>query len=197
MVSTFLWARDWKWPMNNNYQFQLNISVARGNKQLLYCLIMEKSLGTLLHFWGIFQFTHAQPLASRHKQCWTLVSRIFSEFRLCIGWGKGELRENFEKDALFYEGTQILPKIMNTTLLFWGRLSKIGWLFVFYLVFLHVSVPFELLRKYNVFEQMVPSHECFKLPWVTFEIMSASLAQWLEHWSYKPGVESSNLSRGS
>ena len=26
--------------------------------------------------------------------------------------------------------------------------------------------------------------------------MSASLAQWLEHWSCKPGVESSNLSRG-
>ena len=24
-----------------------------------------------------------------------------------------------------------------------------------------------------------------------------SLAQWLEHWSCKPGVESSNLSRGS
>ena len=25
----------------------------------------------------------------------------FSEFQLCIGWGKGELQENFEKDALF------------------------------------------------------------------------------------------------
>ena len=197
MVSTFLWARDWKWPMNNNYQFQLNISLARSNKQLLHCSIMDKSLGTLLHFGGIFQFTHAHPLASRHKQCWTRVSRIFTEFRLCIGWGEGELREKFEKDALFCEGTQILQKIMNTTLLSLGLLSKIGWLFVFYLVFLHVYVPFEVLRKYNLFEQMVPSHECFKLPWVTREIMSASLAQWLEHWSRKPGVESSNLSRGS
>ena len=27
--------------------------------------------------------------------------------------------------------------------------------------------------------------------------VQASLAQWLEHWSCKPGVESSNLSRGS
>ena len=97
MVSTFFWARDWKWPMNNNYQFQPNISVARNNKQLLYCLIMEKSLGTLLHFWGIFQFTHAQPLASRYKQCWTLVSRIFSEFRLCIGWGGGRTAGKFRK----------------------------------------------------------------------------------------------------
>ena len=26
---------------------------------------------------------------------------------------------------------------------------------------------------------------------------SASIAQWLEHWSCKPGVESSNLARGS
>ena len=69
-----------------------------------------------MHFWGIFQFTHAQPLASRHKQCWTRISRIFSEFQLCIGCGEGELRENFEKNTLFYEGTQILQKIMNTTL---------------------------------------------------------------------------------
>ena len=67
---------------------------------------MDKSLGTLLHFWGVFQFTQAQPLPSPHKQCWTRVSRFFSEFQLCIGWGEGELRENFEKDALFYEGTQ-------------------------------------------------------------------------------------------
>ena len=63
--------------------------------------IMDKSLETLLHFWGVFQFTQVQPLPSPHKQCWTRVSRIFSEFQLCIGWGEGELQENFEKDALF------------------------------------------------------------------------------------------------
>ena len=78
--------------------------------------------------------------------------------------GGGRTGEKFEKDALFCEGTQILQKIMNTTLLSLGLLSKIGSLFVFYSVFLHVSVPFGLLRKYNLFEQMVPSHECFKLP---------------------------------
>ena len=32
----------------------------------------------------------------------------FSEFQLCIGWGEGELQDNFEKDALFYEGTKQL-----------------------------------------------------------------------------------------
>ena len=67
---------------------------------------MDKSLGTLLHFWGVFQFTQAQPLPSPHKQCWMRVSRIFFGFQLCIGWGEGELQENFKKDALFYEGTQ-------------------------------------------------------------------------------------------
>ena len=30
---------------------------------------------------------------------------------------EGELRENFEKDALFYEGTHKLRKIMNTAVL--------------------------------------------------------------------------------
>ena len=50
-----------------------------------------KSLGTLLHFWGAFQFTQVQPLSSPHKQCWTRVSSIFFQFQLCIGWGEGEL----------------------------------------------------------------------------------------------------------
>ena len=62
---------------------------------------MDKRRGTLLRFWGIVQFTQVQPLPSPHKQCWTRVSKFFSEFQLCIGWGKEELQENFEKDALF------------------------------------------------------------------------------------------------
>ena len=63
---------------------------------------MDKSLGTLLCFWGVFQFTQVQPLPSPHKQYLTRVSRLFSEFQLCIGWREGvELQENFEKDALF------------------------------------------------------------------------------------------------
>ena len=73
--------------------------------------IMDRSLGTLLRFWGVFYFTPAQKLPSPHKQCWTRASRIFSEFQLCIGWGEGKLQENFEKDALFYEGTQNDRKI--------------------------------------------------------------------------------------
>ena len=30
----------------------------------------------------------------------------FPEFQLCLGWGKGELQDNYEKDALFCESTQ-------------------------------------------------------------------------------------------
>ena len=65
---------------------------------------MDKSLGTLLRFWGVFQFTQVQPFHSPYKQCWTRVSRTFSEFQLCIEWEEGGLKENFEKNALFQDG---------------------------------------------------------------------------------------------
>ena len=71
---------------------------------------MDKSLETLLHFWGFFQFTQVQPLPSAYKQCWTRVCRIFSEFQLCIGWGEGELQENFEKDPLFRGNREMTEK---------------------------------------------------------------------------------------
>ena len=62
---------------------------------------MDKSLGTLSHFWGVFQFKQIQPLPSPLKQCWTRESRIFSVFQLCKGWAEGELQENFEDYTLF------------------------------------------------------------------------------------------------
>ena len=79
----------------------------------------QKSWDTFA-FWGVFQYTQAQPLPSLHKS-WTRVSgtdlEFFSQFQLCIGWGEGEMEEYFEKDALFYEGTQNREKNMNTALL--------------------------------------------------------------------------------
>ena len=39
--------------------------------------------------------------------------------------GEGKLQAIFEKDALFYDGTQKLQKIMNTALLSQGLLSRI------------------------------------------------------------------------
>ena len=62
---------------------------------------MDKSLGTLLRFWGVFQFTQVQPLPHPTNNVGRVYPEFFSEFQLCIVWGKGELQENFEKDALF------------------------------------------------------------------------------------------------
>ena len=65
----------------------------------------QKSWDTL-HFWGVFKFAQAKPLPLPHKRSWTRVSKIFPEFQICIGWGKGELQDNYEKNALFCESTQ-------------------------------------------------------------------------------------------
>ena len=62
---------------------------------------MDKSLGTLLRFWGVFQFTQVQPPLTPQTMLDACIQSFFSEFQLCIVWGKGELQENFEKDALF------------------------------------------------------------------------------------------------
>ena len=100
-------TKDWKdtvqYPHYNNRT--LVFAKQRNTHQRALATIMDKSLGTLSHFGGVFRFTKAQLLFSPHKQCWTRVSTIFPEFQLCIGWGEGELQENFKKDALFCEGT--------------------------------------------------------------------------------------------
>ena len=66
---------------------------------------MHKLLGTLLHFWAFSNNTQAQLLPPPNEQCWTRVSRIFSDLQHCLGWGERELQENFEKDSLFYKGS--------------------------------------------------------------------------------------------
>ena len=59
--------------------------------------IMHKSLGTLLHIWGIFQFTQVQPLPSPHKQCWTCVSSIFFRVSTLCRVGGGRTARKFRK----------------------------------------------------------------------------------------------------
>ena len=49
--------------------------------------IMDKSLGTLLRFWGVFQFTQVQPLPSPNKQCCTHVHSEFFPFNFVQGGG--------------------------------------------------------------------------------------------------------------
>ena len=74
---------------------------------------MDKSLGTLLHFWGIFQFTQVQPVHSPHKQCWTRVSRNCSEFQLCIGRGEGLNCRKISKKMHCFKREQRNDKSMN------------------------------------------------------------------------------------
>ena len=50
---------------------------------------------------------------------------MFSEFQHCVGREKRELQLKHEKDALFNEGSQKLPKILNTALLSQGLLFRI------------------------------------------------------------------------
>ena len=71
---------------------------------------MDKSLVTLLHFWGVFQFTQVQPLLSPHKQCWMSVSRIFSEFQVFIGWGGGRTARRFRKGCTVLRGNWEMPE---------------------------------------------------------------------------------------
>ena len=75
--------------------------------------IMDKSLGTLLRFWGVFGFTPVQNLPSTHKQCRTRASRIFyrvsTPYRVGGGRTAGKFRTGFS--ALFNEGTQNDRKI--------------------------------------------------------------------------------------
>ena len=77
-------------PYNSNF---LSLST----HFLYWTTIMDKSPRTLLRFWAVSNPRRSNPFPSHHKQCWTRVSRIFSEFQLCIKWrrGGGELQENF------------------------------------------------------------------------------------------------------
>ena len=63
----------------------------------LFQTIVDKSLGTLLRFWGVFQFTQVQPLPSPHKQCWTRVSRIFFRVSTLYRVGGGRTARKFWK----------------------------------------------------------------------------------------------------
>ena len=71
---------------------------------------MGRSLGTLFHLWGLFQITLV-PTPPPTPQT-TLdtsienVSTLDTTIKNWVEWGKGELQENLNKDALFNEGTQ-------------------------------------------------------------------------------------------
>ena len=91
----------------------------------LFQTIMDKSLGTLLHFWGVFQFTQVQPLPSPHKQCWTRVSRIFFRVSTLYRVGGGRTARKFRKRCTVLRGNREITENMNIAVLSQGLLSRI------------------------------------------------------------------------
>ena len=77
---------------------------------------MDKSLRTLLHSWGFFFFNLDRPNPSPHStnnvEC--MFPDFCSGFQCHVEWG--ELQENFEKEALFYEVSQKSQEVMKTSL---------------------------------------------------------------------------------
>ena len=68
--------------------------------------IMDKSLGTLLHFWGVFQFTQVQPLPFTPQTmldaCIQNFFRVSSLYR--VGWGR--TARNFPKGCTVLRGNR-------------------------------------------------------------------------------------------
>ena len=81
---------------------RLSTRNAKTRMNYILATIMDTSLGTLLRFWGVFQFKQVQSLPHPTNNVGRVYPEFFfSEFQLCIGWREGELQENSEKVALF------------------------------------------------------------------------------------------------
>ena len=66
-------------------------------------------------FLDVFQSQPPSPTTPLHftKNVARIYPEVFSEFQRFIGWGEGELQENFKKETLFNEGTQKLQEVLN------------------------------------------------------------------------------------
>ena len=95
----------------NNFTGLKNTQNCLFSSHLLFRQLWTEVLG---HFRvpGAFSNAHRSNPSPHptNNWCWTSVSRIFSEFQLCIGCGEGELQENFEKDALFRGNREMTEK---------------------------------------------------------------------------------------
>ena len=67
---------------------------------------MDKSLGTLLRFWGVFKFKQVQPLPSPHKQCWARVSRMFFRTSILYSVRGGRTARKFPKGCTVPRGNR-------------------------------------------------------------------------------------------
>ena len=63
----------------------------------LFQTIMDKSLGTLLHFWVFSNSHRSNPSPHTTNNVGCMYPEFFSEFQLCIGWGGGRDARKFRK----------------------------------------------------------------------------------------------------
>ena len=74
-----------------------------------YSSVLQSWTKVLGHFCvsGAFFNSHSSnPSPHPTNNVGRVYPEFFSEFQLCIGWGEGELQENFENAELFKEGTE-------------------------------------------------------------------------------------------
>ena len=64
-----------------------------------------------LHSWAFSNSHRPKPSPYPTKNVGRVYPEFFPSFNFVQGGGEGKLPENFEKDALFYEGTQNDRKI--------------------------------------------------------------------------------------
>ena len=87
-----------------------------------------KVLGHFYIYGAFFFFFFScikKPLPHPTNNVGRVYRDFFPECQHCVGWGKGKLQENVEKDVLFCDGTQKWQKIMRTTSLSQGLLCRI------------------------------------------------------------------------
>ena len=72
---------------------------------------MDKSLGTVLHFWGVFQFTQAQPLPSDHSTMLDLCIQNFFRVSTLYRVGRGRTARKFWKGCIVLRGNREITEI--------------------------------------------------------------------------------------
>ena len=72
---------------------------------------LDKSLRTLLQFWGIFLFTQKQALPYSQNKSWTCVSRIFFRVSTLHNLGGGRTARKFQNRCTFLWGIREMTKI--------------------------------------------------------------------------------------
>ena len=100
-------------PPHHKEGFETSL-LARGKERGIHRLTstkLDKSLRTLLHFWGVFLFTQIQALPSPQNKSWTCVSRIFFRVSTLHKLGGGRTARKFQNGRTFLWEIREMTKI--------------------------------------------------------------------------------------